>query len=80
MVWIGGAGSLGGPERKPLWQCAGYPKEYKKISEGHYTTFQVISSSGLDWTIMYPPKVTPGSNENKYNIFKDNVERVTNFK
>ena len=73
LVWIGGAGTLSGADGKPLWQSPHYPEEYKKISEDHYHAYQVISGSGLNWTLLCPPKVTPGANENKYKLFEDNV-------
>ena len=73
LVWIGGAGTLSGAGGQPLWQSTHYPEQYKKISEDHFNAYHVISSSGLDWTILCPPKVTPGANEEKYKVFEENV-------
>lgn len=71
MIWVAGAGTLLGEDNQPVYTSPHFPANIKKIAEDHYHAYEDLMKSNLDVTVICPPVIVAGANEDKYKTFVD---------
>jgi putative NADH-flavin reductase len=57
IVAVGGMGSLNADEETLIMDTDGFPEQFLPVSREHYKAYQILKSSGLDWTMVCPPDI-----------------------
>jgi uncharacterized protein len=68
---VGGLGVLQLNETMQILDKPDYPALYKNVGEGHNKVYQVLRSTGLDWTFVCCPDIIDGARTGMYNVKKE---------
>jgi uncharacterized protein len=71
IVAIGGLGILQAGENQVLFRTPAFPEQYKPVSIEHYSAWQHLQNSSLDWTMVCPPDILDAEFTAKFITKKD---------
>ena len=80
IVAVGGMGVLEAEEDKKgfILDQASYPQEYYPVGQEHLKAYQILESSGLDWTMVCPPNIVQADVTGMYQTKANMMPNINN--